>query len=232
MDKIIPVSHLGHDGDLKLARNVSGLDVIVGGHSHILLGDWRAAGLPPLGSYPASIKNAAGRSTLIVQSWEWAKVVGDLAVDFDASGKVIRSSGRPTLVAGNTLIQTYDVPDGSGAMARVRGQWSVHNFDITACDGETWVDAPKDPRVLGKALRQGPRRHRRPPRDQARRRRPLGLGARPVQRPGCPGLSADGSRKSLDPNASYCVVCNNSVAAGRDKHDTLANPEERFHLIK
>jgi len=38
IDKIILLSHIGYDEDVRLARTVPGIDVIVGGHSHTLLG--------------------------------------------------------------------------------------------------------------------------------------------------------------------------------------------------
>jgi 5'-nucleotidase / UDP-sugar diphosphatase len=144
VDKIVLISHLGYDVDLKLAAAVSGLDVIVGGHSHTLLGDFKADGLAPAGAYPTSVKDASGGTTLVIQSWEWAKVVGDLGVDFDAKGRVIGFAAKPELVAGSTLIQVYDLPDPSGALTRVRWQWTGFSLGITVYDGKNWVDAPKE----------------------------------------------------------------------------------------
>lgn len=144
VNKIVLVSHLGYDEDLKLAAKVSGLDVIVGGHSHSLLGDWKADGLSPSGSYPTSVKDASGGTTLVVQAWEWAKIVGDLAVDFDAKGKVIGFAAKSELVAAGDFIQAYDLPDPAGALTRVRWQWSGFGLATTVYDGKLWVDAPKD----------------------------------------------------------------------------------------
>ena len=78
-DLVIALTHLGFyeesggrynaAGALKLAREVSGIDVIVGGHSHTAVRE------------PKVIKN-----TLIVQAGEWSKYVGrlDLTIDSDA----------------------------------------------------------------------------------------------------------------------------------------------------
>jgi 5'-nucleotidase / UDP-sugar diphosphatase len=145
VNKIVLVSHLGYDEDLKLAAKVSGIDVIVGGHSHTLLGSsFKADGLAPQGDYPTSVKDASGGTTLVVQSWEWAKVVGDLAVDFDAKGRVIGFKDRSELVAGSDFIQAYDMPDPSGALTRVRWQWSGFSLATTVYDGKAWVEAPKE----------------------------------------------------------------------------------------
>jgi 5'-nucleotidase / UDP-sugar diphosphatase len=144
VNKIVLLSHLGYDQDLKLAAKVSGIDVIVGGHSHTLLGDFKADGLSPLGSYPTSVKDASGGTTLVVQSWEWAKVVGDLAVDFDAKGRVTGFVAKPELVAGSAFIQAYDMPDPAGALTRVRWQWSGYSLGVTVYDGKDWKPASGD----------------------------------------------------------------------------------------
>ena len=49
---IIVLDHIGYENDLKLAKAVDGIDVIVGGHSHTLLGDFREEGLKVLGKLP------------------------------------------------------------------------------------------------------------------------------------------------------------------------------------
>jgi 5'-nucleotidase / UDP-sugar diphosphatase len=145
VNKIILVSHLGYDEDRKLAAEVSGIDVIVGGHSHTLLGaKFKADGLSPMGDYPVAVKDASGGTTLVVQSWEWAKVVGDLAVDFDAAGKVIGYKDGSELVAGADFIQVSDLPDQAGKLARVRWQWNGYGLATTVFDGKVWVEAPQD----------------------------------------------------------------------------------------
>jgi 5'-nucleotidase / UDP-sugar diphosphatase len=145
VNKIVLLSHLGYDEDLKLAAKVSGIDVIVGGHSHTLLGSsFKADGLSPMGDYPSSVRDAAGGTTLVVQAWEWAKVVGDLAVDFDAKGRVVGYKDKSALAAGANFIQAYDLPDPAGNLARVRWQWSGYGLATTVYDGKAWVDAPKE----------------------------------------------------------------------------------------
>ncbi|NJL60403.1 MAG: multifunctional 2',3'-cyclic-nucleotide 2'-phosphodiesterase/5'-nucleotidase/3'-nucleotidase, partial [Desulfobacteraceae bacterium] len=49
VNKIIVLSHLGYDADQELARQADGIDIIVGGHTHTLLGDYKSVGLTAQG---------------------------------------------------------------------------------------------------------------------------------------------------------------------------------------
>ncbi|MBP6307995.1 MAG: metallophosphoesterase, partial [Burkholderiaceae bacterium] len=57
---IVLMTHHGYDADLALAAQLTGVDVIIGGDSHTLLGDFKALGLPSGGRYPTVARNAAG----------------------------------------------------------------------------------------------------------------------------------------------------------------------------
>ncbi len=87
VDKIILLSHIGYDADKALAPKLRGVDVIVGGHSHTLLGT--VPGLPqPAGPYPTVLKDLDGNTVLIVQAWAWGRVLGRIEVSFDEGGHV------------------------------------------------------------------------------------------------------------------------------------------------
>ncbi|MDM7324041.1 MAG: 5'-nucleotidase C-terminal domain-containing protein [Thermus sp.] len=98
VNKIVVLSHLGYGEDLKLARRLVGAQVIVGGHSHTLLGSFPHKELAPAGPYPTVVKNPEGKDVLVVQAWEWGKVVGLLEVTFDAKGEVVAYKGEPFLM--------------------------------------------------------------------------------------------------------------------------------------
>ncbi|MBF0515515.1 MAG: 5'-nucleotidase C-terminal domain-containing protein [Nitrospirae bacterium] len=101
---IILLSHVGYDVDLALARAVSGIDVIVGGHSHTLLGDdsLRQTGLHPIGPYPTEVRAADNSTVLVVTSWEFGKVLGLLDVDFDDNGRIVSYRGEPMIILPDT----------------------------------------------------------------------------------------------------------------------------------
>jgi 5'-nucleotidase len=92
---IIALTHIGYGLDLELAPQVSGIDVIIGGHSHTpLFLNPTAFPYPgvrprdPADVYPRIVKDKSGNDTLVVTSWEWGKWIGDMVVGFDANGLV------------------------------------------------------------------------------------------------------------------------------------------------
>jgi len=98
VNKIVVLSHLGYGEDLKLARRLVGAQVIVGGHSHTLLGSFPHKELAPIGPYPTVVKNPEGKDVLVVQAWEWGKVVGLLEVTFSPTGEVMAYKGEALLM--------------------------------------------------------------------------------------------------------------------------------------
>lgn len=89
INKIVLLTHIGYNLDKQLAQTVKDVDVIVGGHSHSPLDPPKIDGFPPsAGDYPTEIKGAGGQMVLVVQAWEWGKVLGRLRVRFDRTGKV------------------------------------------------------------------------------------------------------------------------------------------------
>ncbi len=94
VNKIVVLSHLGYVPDQKLASEVDGIDVIVGGHSHTLLGDMEGAE----GKYPTLVKAPDGTEVPIVTAQSYSKYLGDLTVTFDDAGKVTAATGAPRLL--------------------------------------------------------------------------------------------------------------------------------------
>jgi 5'-nucleotidase len=144
VNKIILVSHLGYQEDQDLAAKVAGIDIIVGGHSHTLLGDWKAVGLGDKHPYPTVARDKAGDPTLIVQAWEWAKVVGDLKVTFDAAGKVASWTGAPVAVVGASWFRVYDLPNPKGESRRVQFLKGEAGVEVKEYDGKAYAAVPDD----------------------------------------------------------------------------------------
>jgi 5'-nucleotidase len=85
-----------------LARAVTGVDAVVGGDSHSLLGDFSKYGLPSQGEYPTMTTNLAGTSVCVAQAWQYSWVVGELSVTFD-TGRTGACGGTPHLLLSDSF---------------------------------------------------------------------------------------------------------------------------------
>jgi 5'-nucleotidase / UDP-sugar diphosphatase len=92
--KIILLSHIGYTIDMQLAADVPLVDVIVGGHSHTLLGSMEGA----VGPYPTMVKNPDGIEVPVVQANQYGKYLGDIAITWDDNGVVTKAEGQPFLI--------------------------------------------------------------------------------------------------------------------------------------
>src|SRR5690606_34943496 len=102
VNKIILVTHIGLDADLEVAQNTTGIDIIVGGHSHTLFGN---AYVASEAEYPVETTNADGETVIIVQAGSYNTYLGRLDVEFDADG-VLTSWGGDTI-----FLSRYIAPD-------------------------------------------------------------------------------------------------------------------------
>ena len=105
INKIILLTHLGYDRDIELAKRIDGIDIIVGGHTHTLLGDFTHLGLNAEGPYPTKVTGPSGQNVCIVQAWKWADVIGNLNVKFNKDGHILDCSGNPIILSGETFKQ-------------------------------------------------------------------------------------------------------------------------------
>ena len=101
--RFVVLSHQGYEADLALAARLTDIDVIVGGDSHSLLGDFAMHGVGSSGPYPTLVKNKDGAPVCIVQAWEYAKAIGELRVAFNAQGEVENCTGKASLLVGSNF---------------------------------------------------------------------------------------------------------------------------------
>lgn len=86
---IVLLSHLGLDQDKLLAERFPELSVIIGGHTHSLLGELTPLGLPSEGGYPLMSNGVA-----ILHAGHSALCLGVCALTFDDAGRVVASQGQ------------------------------------------------------------------------------------------------------------------------------------------
>ena len=90
VNKIIVLSHSGFGVDQRVAKETTGVDVIVGGHSNTLLSNTQESAEGP---YPTMVGDTA-----IVQAYAYGKFLGELNVTFDDAGNVTKAEGEPILL--------------------------------------------------------------------------------------------------------------------------------------
>lgn len=117
VQRIVLLSHVGYTFDKLIASQLTDVDVIIGGDSHTLLGDYANYGLPKSGAYPTLLTNKDGKTVCVGQAWEYGKAVGEMTVNFAADQTVQSCSGTPHLLLG----QTFTRKDANGASYTVAG---------------------------------------------------------------------------------------------------------------
>lgn len=122
LDKIVLLTHVGNSRDQDFFGDLADVDVIIGGHSHSLLGgeEFSQLGFPTRGPYAELVNGKC-----IVTAWEYLRVLGELIVDFDADGVVTACSGSATI---NINPDLYTVRDADP------------RFDLEAADAAIMTD--------------------------------------------------------------------------------------------
>ncbi|UWQ16515.1 bifunctional UDP-sugar hydrolase/5'-nucleotidase [Jannaschia sp. M317] len=101
--KIIALTHVGLPADKRIAEGTTGLDAIVGGHSHTKFSNSEEGAE----AYPTEVNGVP-----IVQAYAYSKYVGHLTLAFDGEGNVIDASG-------DTYLLDASVTPDEGIAARV-----------------------------------------------------------------------------------------------------------------
>jgi 2',3'-cyclic-nucleotide 2'-phosphodiesterase (5'-nucleotidase family) len=119
--KIVGLTHIGYDVDLSLAQVITGVDVIIGGHTHTFLYApiTTTNGDTPVGLYPTVVTALDGNPVLVATAYQWGRYLGNLNVTFSPTGTVASYGGNPIFMA-NSIAQdpvvqgiispTYNVP--------------------------------------------------------------------------------------------------------------------------
>lgn len=136
---IVLATHQGYEADKRMAARLSGVDVIVGGDSHTLLGEFSDVGIAAAGPYPTIARNLDGDLVCIAQAWEYAKAFGLLKVSFDEEGgsslAAARSRCRSATISGN----------GMRAATSILSMPSPGRRSSTGCSRPTVSDRRPDP---------------------------------------------------------------------------------------
>lgn len=92
--KIVALTHSGYKRDQEFAAEVPGIDAVIGGHSHTLLGQMDGAE----GPYPTMVKGAEGVEVPVATAYAYGKYLGHLVLTWNDAGKLIKAEGAPVLL--------------------------------------------------------------------------------------------------------------------------------------
>ena len=115
---IILLTHYQYENDLALAKALKGVDVIIGGDSHTLLGDFSDLGKNAAGPYPTVVTGAGGQTVCVAQAWQYAQIAGELQVSFDDNGAVTACSGTPHMM----LADSFKRKNADGKRVELEGE--------------------------------------------------------------------------------------------------------------
>ncbi len=96
VNKIILVTHIGYAADVEVAQQVSGVDVVVGGHTNTFLSNTYNGAQ---GEYPTVLESASGEPVLVVQASTKTRYLGRLDVEFDGGGVLSDWDGDAILLS-------------------------------------------------------------------------------------------------------------------------------------
>ena len=143
INHIVMLTHMGYDNDVEWLSGMDGVDVVVGGHSHSLLGgdDFAQFGFEPRGTY-ATLENGK----CIVTAWEYMRVVGSLMVEFDDGGNVVSCSGS---VKAALNPDTYTVRDADPRFDMDAADAAIMTEWITSFPDSPFVAIQPDATIEG-----------------------------------------------------------------------------------
>ena len=99
VNKIILVSHLGYfgdGGDLNIAKNTEGIDVILGGHTHLEIDGVQKQDVDKT-HLTNLVSSKRGEPVVIVQTCGMGKDIGNLKISFDTNGVILTDSKKNTI---------------------------------------------------------------------------------------------------------------------------------------
>ncbi len=146
INKIIAVTHLGFEEDKKLALLYPDIDLIIGGHSHTIQGDFSEIGVSSYEKkYPFKADNS---STYIVTAGYQGLILGNLNISFNQEGNVSLINASPKMLINpldnNTLNNKISgsknallINENVTAATEIENIYSSIALDINKVVGET-----------------------------------------------------------------------------------------------
>lgn len=145
INKIIAVTHLGIEQDKKLAEMFPDIDLIVGGHTHTVLGDYSALNIKSYDkNYPVKVNN--GLSYIVTAGYQ-GLILGNINVSFNKDGQISLNESKPKMLLNpfdnsslNDEISRYDsfllIEENTDALTEIENIYSSISLDMNKPVGE------------------------------------------------------------------------------------------------
>ena len=117
IDHIILLTHYGYENEIMLAQTIKGVDVVIGGDSHTLIGDFDGLGLNSSGPYPTIVDGADGAPVCVATAWQYNQIVGELDLSFNDAGQIESCAGVPHMM----LADSFKRKNADGDRVEVEG---------------------------------------------------------------------------------------------------------------
>ncbi|WP_394129002.1 bifunctional metallophosphatase/5'-nucleotidase [Shewanella maritima] len=123
---ILVLSHLGLEQDKELAEKVSGISLIVGGHSHTLQGDFSQLGMSNM-PYGERVNDVP-----ILHAGKYAETIGLADITFDEQGKVTELNGCNYFMLSDDLDIQSEQKTTQATLDEVKKHVLTHKYVLGA----------------------------------------------------------------------------------------------------
>jgi len=105
INKIILLSHAGYEKNVEIGEKVDGIDLIISGDTHYLLGkEFEQFGLvPEKADYPKKVNSPNGNPVYIAEAWNYSYLLGEMKAKFDKNGVIKELIPAPKVLIGDTF---------------------------------------------------------------------------------------------------------------------------------
>ncbi|WP_369715608.1 NAD nucleotidase [Leptotrichia alba] len=117
INKIILLSHAGYEKNVEIGEKVDGIDLIISGDTHYLLGkEFEQFGLvPEKPDYPKKVNSPDGNPVYIAEAWNYSYLLGEMKAKFDKNGVIKELIPTPKVLIGDT----FEIKNAEGKVVQL-----------------------------------------------------------------------------------------------------------------
>ena len=149
INKIIIVSHSGYEKNVEIGEKVDGVDLIISGDTHYLLGkEFEQFGLvPEKEDYPKKVNSPNGNPVYIAEAWNYSYLLGQMKAKFDKNGVITELIPTPKVLIGDDF---FEVKNAEGKAVQLDAK--EKNAILNSIKNNKNIAAIKNEPTLAKLL--------------------------------------------------------------------------------